>query len=40
VKTKGKSGCPICMDGTALVYLSPSRKIGVHVTPTVLGEKT
>jgi hypothetical protein len=25
--TKGKSGCPICMDGTASVYLPSSRKL-------------
>jgi hypothetical protein len=37
-QTKGKSGYPICVDETALVYLI--QKIGVHVTPTVLGETT
>jgi hypothetical protein len=26
-QTKGKSGCPICMDGTASVYLPSSRKL-------------
>jgi hypothetical protein len=26
-QTKGKSGCPICMDGTTLVYLPSSRKL-------------
>jgi hypothetical protein len=26
-QTKGKSGCPVCMDGTALVYLPSSRKL-------------
>jgi hypothetical protein len=26
-QTKGKSGCPICMDGTASVYLLSSRKL-------------
>jgi hypothetical protein len=26
-QTKGKSGCPICVDGTALVYLPSSRKL-------------
>jgi hypothetical protein len=26
-KTKGKSGCPICVDGTASVYLPSSRKL-------------
>jgi hypothetical protein len=25
-QTKGKSGCPICVDGTALVYLPSSKK--------------
>jgi hypothetical protein len=39
-QTKEKRGCPICVDGTALGYLPLSKKIGVHVTPTVLGEKT
>jgi hypothetical protein len=39
-QTKGKSGCPICVDGTTSVYLPSSWKIGVHATPTVLGEKT
>jgi hypothetical protein len=26
-KTKGKSGCPVCMDGTASVYLPSPRKL-------------
>jgi hypothetical protein len=26
-QTKGKSGCPVCVDGTASVYLSSSRKL-------------
>jgi hypothetical protein len=26
-QTIGKSGCPICMDGTALVYLPSSKKL-------------
>jgi hypothetical protein len=26
-QTKGKSGCPVCMDGTVLVYLPSSRKL-------------
>jgi hypothetical protein len=26
-KTKGKSRCPICVDGTASVYLPSSRKM-------------
>jgi hypothetical protein len=26
-QTKGKSGCPICVDGTASVYLPSSRKL-------------
>jgi hypothetical protein len=26
-QTKGKSGCPICMDGTASIYLPLSRKL-------------
>jgi hypothetical protein len=26
-KTKGKSICPICVDGTASVYLPSSRKL-------------
>jgi hypothetical protein len=26
-QTKGKSKCPVCMDGTALVYLTSSRKL-------------
>jgi hypothetical protein len=26
-QTKGKSGCPICMDGTASVYLLSSKKL-------------
>jgi hypothetical protein len=39
-QTKGKSGCPICVDGTTLVYLPSSKKISVHATPIVLGEKT
>jgi hypothetical protein len=27
VQTKGKNGCPICVDGTTSVYLSSSRKL-------------
>jgi hypothetical protein len=38
-QTKGKSRCTICMDRTTLVYLSSSKKISVHETPTILGEK-
>jgi hypothetical protein len=26
-QTKGKSGCPICVDGTASIYLLSSRKL-------------
>jgi hypothetical protein len=26
-QTKGKSGCPVCVDGTASVYLPSSRKL-------------
>jgi hypothetical protein len=26
-QTKGKSGCPICVDGSTSVYLPPSRKL-------------
>jgi hypothetical protein len=39
-QTKGKSGCLICMDETASVYLPSFKKIGVHATPMILGEKT
>jgi hypothetical protein len=26
-KTKGKSGCPVCVDGTVSVYLPSSKKL-------------
>jgi hypothetical protein len=26
-QTKGKSGCPVCVDGTTSVYLPSSRKL-------------